>query len=162
MPHPESSWRAEIEAHVPQGRDLAELRLRLPELSDWRADLISEGRETKEDLESWEAYIQENRIAVLIEHGTEDGTLDDEEAIASRLEGCPPELKEACMVFVQQAPEHIRDYLVHATYCLVQIVRERRTGSAEWRTEAASGSPEVLSELMFKWGPRFRRHRWSW
>lgn len=161
MAHPEPAWRAEIHAHAPQTCDFLELSGQVPDLSSWRAE-IAQDPDLKECLEHWEAFIQANRIAVPIEQAMQEGALDSEEDIALRLQGCPSEWSAPLFEFFQQAPEAIRMYLGFACFCLVQIERQRRTGSPEWRTEAASGSPEVLRELMFKWGPRFSRHRWTW
>jgi hypothetical protein len=161
MPHSESAWRAELQAHNPQSCDHSELSLYVPDVSSWRV-LIGEEPELKDCLETWESFIQANHIAVLIEQASDDGALADESEIASRLEGCPAEWTGPFDVFVRSAPDPVRDYLVHACYCLVQIERERRTGNRVWRSEAPSGSTEVLRELMFKWGARHHRHRWTW
>jgi hypothetical protein len=162
MPHTESAWRKEIQSHVPQGRDYQELHRQVPDLSEWRLDLAEEP-EDRECLERWEAFIRTHRIAVPIEQAIgEDMDLEDEEEHARGLAGCPAEWREPTLVFLQQAPQNIRMYLMCASYWLVHIERERRTGDAEWRIEAPSGSPEVLRELMFKWDPRFHRHRWTW
>jgi hypothetical protein len=162
MPHLESAWREEIKAHLPQGCDYLELQRRVPDLSEWRLALTEE-REERECLERWEAFIQAHGIAVPIEQAIdEDMEFEDEAEHARRLAGCPAEWRDPTLAFLRHAPEDIRMYLVYACYFLVQIERERRTGDAEWRTQAPSGSPEVLRELMFKWGPRFHRHRWTW
>lgn len=124
--------------------------------------MAEDAPDLKECLERWEACIQANRLAVPIEQATEEGALGSEEEVALSLQGCSSEWRTPLFAFVQQAPEIIRVHLAFACFCLVQIERQRRTGNADWRTEAPSGSAEVLGELMFKWGPRFRRHRWSW
>jgi hypothetical protein len=161
MPHPGSAWRTEIEAHVVQGRDRIELAAQCPELSEWRAMLMEEP-ELKECLRTWEAYIQEHNLAVPIEQATEEGVLASAADMGRRLDGCPGEWLISFAEFLQCPPEAVREFLAYTCYCLVQIERQRRTGRPEWCTEAASGSPEVLQDLMFKWGPRFRRHRWTW
>lgn len=124
--------------------------------------MFCEEPDLKESLRSWEAYIREHQLAVPIEQATEEGVMARVEEMEHRLEGCPAEWRDPLTVFLQATPDEICAYLVYECYCLVQIERQRRTGCPEWRTEAASGSPEVLQELMFKWGPRFRRHRWMW
>ena len=162
MPRSESEWRAEISAHVTLTCDLAELSLLYPDVSSWRVLIVEEEPDLKECLEDWEVFIQVHRLAVVIEQASMDGVLHDAATMASSLQGCPAEWRTPFDVFVQQALEPIRDYLVYACYCQVQIERERRTGEPAWAVGSPSGSPEVLSQLMFKWGPRFRRHRWTW
>lgn len=162
MPHTESAWRKEIQSHVPKGCDHVELHRQVPDLPEWRLD-FTEDDERKECLEHWEAFIQARGIAVTIEQALgEEMEFEDEAEHARNLAGCPVEWSEPTLEFLHDAPEDIRMYLAYACYCLVQIERERRTGHAQWRIEAPSGSPEVLRELMFKWGPRFTRHRWTW
>lgn len=161
MSHSESQWRAEIQAHAPRGCDLVALAEQVPDLEEWRF-LIAEDPESRECLEMWEAHLRENALAVPLEQATEDGAVEDLRFVRERLRGCPAEFAAPVFAFLEEAPTEIRDYLVYRCHCLVPIERERRTGSAHWRSEAPSGSPEVLSELMFKWGPRFSRHRWTW
>jgi hypothetical protein len=161
MPYPESAWRAEMDAHSPQAVDRIALARLEPELFEWRAMLCEEPGLGK-SLRSWEAYVEAHRLAVALEQVTEDGDLDSEEEMARYLAGCPTETRAALTGFLQSAPAAVRDYLAATCYSLVRIARQRRTGRREWRIEASSGSPELLQELMFKWGPRFRRHRWTW
>ena len=161
MSHSESQWRAEIQAHAPRGGDLLALAEQVPDLEEWRF-LIVQDPDLKACLEFWETWVRENALAVPIEQATEDGAVEDLGSVRARLRGCPAEFAAPAFEFLEGAPTEIRDYLVYRCHCLVQIERERRTGSGYWRSEAPSGSPEVLRELMFKWGPRFRRHRWSW
>lgn len=82
--------------------------------------------------------------------------------LVQRLAGCPAEWREPALHFMRTAPHEIVLYLACVSSVLVAIARERRTGCAEWKVEGESGSPEVLRSLMFKWGPRFQRHRWTW
>lgn len=162
MPHPESAWRTEIRAHVPKTCDYSELSLQLqPELSSWRGQIGSEPA-MSECLDKWEGYIQAHGLAVVIEQASDDGVLRPEGEIASHLAGCPREITDSFDVFMRTAPEPVRDFLVFVFHCLVGIERARRTGNPRWHSEAPPGSPEVLGELMFRWGARFRRHRWTW
>lgn len=161
MPHTEASWRAEIQAHAPQTCDFVELATAVPDLSSWRVEIAGEPG-LRDCLETWEGFVQLNKLAVPIEQSTDDGVLASENEVEDRLAGCPADSRKSVGMFFAQCPEVIREYLAYSSYCLVQIERQRRTRCPEWRHEAASGSPEVLRELMFKWGPRFRRHRWTW
>lgn len=159
MPHTEASWYAEIAAHSPQGSDYVELARFGNELFVCRAEVAEH---FKEELEEWEALIKMNRLAVPLEQCCDEGSPLGEADAMQRLAGCPQEVRSQVVLFFQSASEEVRDYLVWFCFYLVQTERQRRTGSCTWRTEAPSGSPEVLKELMFKWGPRFRRHRWTW
>lgn len=157
MSHSELAWKREIAACSPQTCDFAELAKL--DLSSWRVALREEARRS---LESWEAYVQTHKIALLIEQTSDEGFVLDDTEVQSRLAGCPPSIRARFQTYQLRAPERVREYLAHVYFWLVQIERERRTGNPSWLTEAASGSPEVLRELMFKWGPRFQRHRWTW
>jgi hypothetical protein len=53
--------------------------------------MLSEDPDFKECLLTWEAYIQEHKLAVAIEQATEEGVLTSAEDIRSRLAGCPTE-----------------------------------------------------------------------
>lgn len=161
MPHTALAWRAESQAHVPRSSDLFEFAQGAPDLSEWRA-MLADDPDDKERLEQWEAFVQERRIAVPLEQAMEFGELPCERELAARLADCPAEWREPTLLFVRTAPADIALYLACVSLVLVGIERERRTGCAQWQVEAASGSPEMLQSLMFKWGPRFHRHRWTW
>lgn len=158
MPHSQSAWFEEIRAHVPQASDFAEVSSVWPDVSSWRAE-VAHDPGLKECLKSWEGYIFEHRLAVVLEQASVDGVLAEARSVTTILQQCPDEWRLPFEVFAQMAPTSIRDYLVYACSCLVQIERKRRTGHAVWIGNLPSGSPEVLSQLMFKWGPRFRRYR---
>lgn len=159
MSHTEASWHAEISAHSPQVCDLTELAELGAELFARRSKLA---KHLKDDLEAWESKVKVHRLSVPLEQCCDEGMLLDEPVAIRRLEGCPEKARSLVIEFLQAAPEPIREYLAFFSYHLVQIERRRRTGSHDWRSEAPSGSPEVLKDLMFKWGARFRRHRWTW
>lgn len=161
MSHLPNAWRAEVEAHVPQGRDFIELARRAPDLCEWRAALADDPAQ-EECLLNWENFVRETRIAVVLEQAMGDGDFPSERELPALLSDCPAELLKPVLLFRRTAPSDIALYLACACMVLVGIERERRTGSAEWRIEAPSGSPEMLRSLMFKWGPRFTRHRWVW
>lgn len=158
MAHSEIAWRTEIAAHRPQTCDYQEVAA--SELGSFRLALV---RDYPRAVDAWEAYIQAHSLAVVIEQASDEGFMPEEdEQIASRLKGCPQDLIARFQRYRKGAPSRVREYLDYFCYWLVCTERLRRTGSPEWRAEAPSGSPEVLAELMFKWGPRFRRHRWTW
>jgi hypothetical protein len=161
MSHSPAAWRAEVEAHVPQGSDLVELARRVPDLSEWRAALADDPDE-EECLLHWEIFVRETRIAVVLEQAMGEGDFPSEQELRALLSNCPAELLEPVLLFRRNAPRGVALYLACACMVLVGIERERRTGCAEWKIEAPSGSPEMLRSLMFKWGPRFNRHRWNW
>ncbi|NML44500.1 hypothetical protein HHL11_12110 [Ramlibacter sp. G-1-2-2] len=161
MSHSALAWSAEVQAHVPQRRDLIELAWRAPDLSEWRATLANDP-DAKECLQDWEAFIRERRIAVVLEQAMEEGDFPPGRELAAWLADCPAEWRDPALLFARSAPTDVAMYLACACRVLVGIERERRTGCAEWKVQAASGSPEMLQSLMFKWGPRFQRHRRSW
>jgi len=161
MPHSAHEWHAEIQAHNPQSRDRIELAQWAPELPEWRA-MLAEDPDERECLERWETFVHEKRIAVVLEQAMEQGDMPSERELAAQLADCPAEWREPALLFVRTAPGEIALYLACVSLVLVGIERKRRTGDAEWQVEAASGSPEMLQSLMFKWGPRFSRHRWTW
>lgn len=152
-------WEREIAAFQPQSCDYARLReiedASLLEGIDWDADL-------REELQAWQAYLQHHGLAVPLEQCCGDWMLLPRPGRAVRLAGCPPQARQALDYFFDHALEAFQEELAWRTALLVQIVRERRTGRAQWAPASASGSPEVLAELMFRWGPRFTRHRWTW
>ncbi len=155
------AWVAEILACRPQGSDYTEIARWIAGGDDWR-EFLCQDEESKEALNAWEAFIQIRGIAVPIEQVALDGLPLDFQAVAVRLKDCPSRWHQPTLEFLRCAPEEVRDYLVAFHADLVQTERRRRTGALSWSPAAVSGSPEVLQELMFKWGPRFRRHRWSW
>ncbi len=159
MPHTEAAWRAELASHSPQSCDYADLTGFGNELFAWRSEIAGDAAGK---LETWETYVKEHRLQVALEQCGDDGVLVTRDEIHLRLVGCPEPTRQRLVDFFETAPEPIRDYLAFYCYGLVQVERQRRTGSGAWRSQAPSGSPEVLRELMFKWGPRFRRHRWTW
>jgi len=161
MPHTALAWRAEVQAHLSRSSDLIERARQVPELSEWRA-MLADDPEEEECLAHWEAFVRETRIAVVLEQAMEGGDFPSEQELAARLADCPAEWREPALLFVRTAPRDIALYLACVSLLLVGIERERRTGCAQWEVEAASGSPEMLQSLMFKWGPRFHRHRWTW
>jgi hypothetical protein len=161
MPHTARAWRAEIQAHLPQGSDLVELARLAPDVSEWRA-MLAEDPDTRECLEWWEAFVQEKRLAVVLEQAMAQGDFPSERELAAQWLDCPAEWREPALLLARTAPSEIALYLAFASMVLVRIERGRRTGHAQWQVAAESGSPEVLQSLMFKWGPRFHRHRWTW
>lgn len=161
MRHSASAWCAEIRAHAPTSSDYLELAQQVPVLSEWRVAL-AEDSATRKCLEHWEAFVQRTRIAVVLEQAMAGGELPSARDLADALAACPPEWLQPALTFVRTAPTDIALYLACVSMVLVGIERERRTGCAEWQLEASSGSPEMLQSLMFKWGPRFQRHRWTW
>jgi hypothetical protein len=161
MPHDEASWRMEMSAHEPQTCDRVDLDAYGPELAEWRLQITQEPA-LRQSLDYWSAYLLTNKLAVPVEQVADDGALIDPSEWNVSLSGCPEECRRQVIHFLEHSPEVIRDYLTYTCYGLVCTERKRRTGNSEWAIEAASGSAEVLHELMFKWGPRFRRHRWAW
>jgi hypothetical protein len=160
MTHSEHDWRAEIRAHAPLACDLIDMSWECLDMPSWLGE-IGEEPGLKKSLESWQGFIQMHRLAVVIEQASADAELLDSRAMTASLRGCPAEWRVPFDIFMQAAPKPIRDYLVYACCRLVAIERERRTGHPVWGGESPSGSPEVLNQLMFKWGPRFKRHRWT-
>jgi len=160
MQRTEAEWVAELAAFSPQSSDYVELAEVASELSEWRDELRHAFADDEENLSaSWEAFINAQNLAVPLEQCCLDGTLLAPEEWKPRLEGCPVSLRVALEKFFFKAPQVIQEYLCLYFSSLVQIERTRRTGRPDWDAEPQSGSPEVLQELMFKWGARFRRFR---
>jgi len=151
-------WQAELSAYSPQTSDYVELAENASTMDDWRDELHAAFADSDEDLlASWEAYIHAQNLAIPLEQCCLDGALLAPEERIEKLEGCPVELKAALDRFFLKAPLEIQEYLCLYFFSLVQIERNRRTGRPDWDAKPQSGSPEVLQELMFKWGPRFKR-----
>lgn len=153
-------WQAELSAYLPQTSDYVELAENASIMDDWRDELHAAFADSDEDfLVSWEAYIHAKDLAIPLEQCCLDGAVLALEERNDRLLGCPVGLKAALDQFFLRAPLEIQEYLCLYFSSLVQIERNRRTGRPDWEVEPPSGSPEVLQELMFKWGPRFKRFR---
>lgn len=151
-----ADWESEMRAFSPQSADYTELAQTVPELAVWRSDL------DVEIVGEWESFIQAEGLAVPLEQCCEEGHLLEAAEHGHRLRGCPEQAREDLAFLLGQAPDDVTLFLAAYWSMLVQVTRKRRTGRYEWEPEPASGSPEVLSQLMFKWGPRHRRHRWTW
>lgn len=153
-------WQAELSAYSPQASDYVELAEHASTMDYWRGELRAAFAASEENLPSvWEAYLYAQNLAIPLEQCCLDGALLAPGERKDKLEGCPVALKEALEHFFLQAPLEIQEYLCLYFSSLVQIERNRRTGRLDWDVEPQSGSPEVLQELMFKWGPRFKRFR---
>jgi len=164
MQRTQLQWQAELSAYSPQTSDYVELAGNVSTMDYycWRDELRAAFADCDEDLPaSWEAYIHAQNLAIPLEQCCLDGAVLAPEERNDKLEGCPVELKAALDRFFLKAPLEIQEYLFLYFSSLVQIERNRRTGRPDWDAKPQSGSPEVLQELMFKWGPRFKRfHPW--
>lgn len=161
LPVSEALWWTEVAAFRPQAQDEPADDL-YGNLDDYRAWLKETAPHFDRDRLRWESYVLSARLWLVLEQCSWEGGLLEAHEFALQLDGCPHSLRASFEGFLQHCPPPVADYLAMRYFELVRNVRLRLTGQADWQRPAASGSAEMLASLMFKWGPRHTRHRWTW
>jgi len=94
-----------------------------------------------DSLVSWDEYICEHTIWLLLEQCCHQGVLLPEGQIELRVMTCPRELRDSLGFFLGRCPAHVKHHLALQYWLLVRIDRARRTGSPEWRPSSQSSRP---------------------
>lgn len=87
--------------------------------------------------DEWDEVIVEHNLWLALEQSCSEGVLLPMDMRALRLQTCPRSILQPMGRFFEFCPAYVKHHLALRYYVVVRMDRARRTGSPEWRPEAA-------------------------
>lgn len=147
----ENAWLAEIEEVGFDNDDFrtAECAELADELDLFRIQALADPN-FYDTLHEWDCFIVEHSLWLSLEQCCNDGVLVPMGQRELRVKTCPREMLNQLAYFFGHCPGHVKHHLALMYWVVVRIDRARRTGSPEWRPEAAPPRSPFHETVFFR------------